>query len=65
MNWLDIHGVALRYQLRRGSGLTLVLLHEMGGSVESWRDVIERLPQSRAEERRGGEEGSTPWQQDS
>ncbi|MBK5002430.1 alpha/beta fold hydrolase [Pseudomonas sp. S31] len=46
MNWLDIHGVALRYQLRRGSGLTLVLLHEMGGSVESWRDVIERLPQS-------------------
>lgn len=46
MHWFEAHGVALRYQLRRGRGPTFVLLHEMGGAVDSWQDVISRLPPS-------------------
>ena len=42
MEWADINGVALRYELQ-GDGPVLVLLHEMGGTLESWDPVVRRL----------------------
>jgi 3-oxoadipate enol-lactonase len=45
-HWTEINGVTLRYRYRKGAGPTLVLLHELGGSLESWDDVIDLLPQN-------------------
>jgi 3-oxoadipate enol-lactonase len=44
MSWAEANGVALRYRLREGEGPVLVLLHEMGGCLESWDGVIAALP---------------------
>lgn len=44
MDWIEVNQTLLRYRLRQGSGPTLVLLHEMGGSIESWDEVIAQLP---------------------
>jgi 3-oxoadipate enol-lactonase len=38
MKWIEAHGGALRYDLE-GSGMTTVLIHEAGGSLESWDAV--------------------------
>jgi 3-oxoadipate enol-lactonase len=35
MNFIEANGVSLRYDVR-GSGSTVVLIHEMGGTMESW-----------------------------
>jgi 3-oxoadipate enol-lactonase len=43
-HWTEINGVTLRYRYRSGAGPTLVFLHELGGSLESWDDVIDLLP---------------------
>jgi 3-oxoadipate enol-lactonase len=43
-HWTEISGVTLRYRYRRGLGPTLVLLHELGGSLESWDDIVDLLP---------------------
>lgn len=41
--WIDLDGVSLRY-IHAGEGAcTFVLLHELGGSLESWLDVIPLL----------------------
>lgn len=42
--WLEVNGVVLRYHYRPGEGVTYVLLHEMGGSIESWHAVVQALP---------------------
>ena len=47
MDFIDINGVALRYELSGAGGRTLVLVHEMGGSLESWDDVVPRLSGTR------------------
>lgn len=44
MSWALSDGIALRYRLRDGDGPTIVLLHEMGGCLESWDGVIDALP---------------------
>src|SRR5690625_3789326 len=46
--WAQVNGVALRYDFRPGSGRVYVLLHEMGGTVESWDPVMPQLPQDAA-----------------
>ena len=43
MNWVEIAGISLRYDLSGAGENTLVLVHEMGGSLETWDDVIEPL----------------------
>ena len=43
MEWLEHDGIGLRYHLRPGGNVTLVLVHEMGGTLESWDDVVPRL----------------------
>ena len=42
VGWADVNGVALRYKLG-GEGPALVMLHEMGGTLESWDDVCPLL----------------------
>lgn len=39
MPWIDAHSVSLRYALSGEGPRLLVLLHEMGGCLESWDEV--------------------------
>ena len=41
-DWIEVNGVCLRFDLS-GAGPTVVLVHEMGGSLESWDGVLEGL----------------------
>jgi 3-oxoadipate enol-lactonase len=41
--WIEANGVQLRYDLQAGSPATIVLLHEMGGMLESWDAVVPLL----------------------
>ena len=47
MEFAEINGVGLRYALSGQGERTLVLVHEMGGSLESWDDVARRFSGSR------------------
>jgi 3-oxoadipate enol-lactonase len=40
MHFIELDGVALRYELSGTGDHTLVLVHEMGGSLESWDEVV-------------------------
>lgn len=40
----EVNGTSLRYDLRPGSGAPVVLIHEMGGALESWDEVVPHLP---------------------
>src|SRR5215831_13922867 len=46
MEFTEINGVGLRYALDGKGERTLVLVHEMGGSLESWEDAGGRFAQS-------------------
>jgi pimeloyl-ACP methyl ester carboxylesterase len=43
VRWIDLGEAALRYELAGASGPLLLLLHEMGGSLESWDRVLPLL----------------------
>jgi len=43
IDWLDVNGVSLRYALEGTGDQAIVLLHEMGGSLETWDKVVPRL----------------------
>jgi 3-oxoadipate enol-lactonase len=47
MDFIELDGVTLRYELSGKGDRTLVLVHEMGGSLESWDDVAPRFAESR------------------
>ena len=47
MAFIDINGAALRYDLSGAGDKTLVLVHEMGGTLESWDDVLPALSKGR------------------
>ncbi|MEO8318421.1 MAG: alpha/beta fold hydrolase [Bradyrhizobium sp.] len=47
MDFIETNGVGLRCELSGGGGHTLVLVHEMGGSLESWDDVAPRFAKTR------------------
>ena len=47
MDFIELDGVGLRYELSGKGDRTLVLVHEMGGSLESWDDVAPRFAESR------------------
>jgi 3-oxoadipate enol-lactonase len=47
MDFIELDGVTLRYELSGKGERTLVLVHEMGGSLESWDDVVPRFAGSR------------------
>lgn len=48
MDWIEIGGVGLRYDLTGVGDGTLVLVHEMGGTLESWDFVLPLLRGPRA-----------------
>lgn len=43
MQWAEVNGVSLRYEIGGESGRTVVLLHEMGGLLEAWDGVVPTL----------------------
>lgn len=47
MAFIEVNGAALRYDLTGTGDKTLVLVHEMGGTLESWDDVLPALSQGR------------------
>lgn len=47
MNYVETNGVGLRYELSGAGDRTLVLVHEMGGTLESWDDVVPHFTASR------------------
>ena len=49
MSWIEVEGASLRYRITGADagGTTLVLIHEAGGSIESWDAVLPLLPRSR------------------
>src|ERR1700735_3317815 len=47
MNFVELNDTALRYELSGQGDRTLVLVHEMGGSIESWDEVVPHFSGSR------------------
>ncbi|MGA2291065.1 alpha/beta fold hydrolase, partial [Bradyrhizobium sp.] len=47
MHFIELDRIALRYELSGKGDRTLVLVHEMGGSLESWDEVVPPLAKSR------------------
>ncbi len=43
MQWADLGAASIRYEYRPGPGPLLVLIHELGGSLENWDHVIQAL----------------------
>ena len=36
MEWMEVNGVALRYMVSGSGDKNLILVHELGGALESW-----------------------------
>jgi 3-oxoadipate enol-lactonase len=47
MEFVELNGAGLRYAVSGKGERTLVLVHEMGGSIESWDDIAPRFPETR------------------
>ncbi len=47
MDWIEVNGVVLRYDLQGEGANTLVLIHEMGGTIETWDAVLPELVKGR------------------
>jgi 3-oxoadipate enol-lactonase len=47
MNWIEVNGTALRYELSGDGPTTLVLIHEMGGTLDSWDQGLGALNNGR------------------
>lgn len=45
--WVEVNGTALRYEVTGKGPSTLVLVHEMGGTLDSWDHVLPALSASR------------------
>ncbi|HZM47612.1 MAG TPA: alpha/beta fold hydrolase [Burkholderiales bacterium] len=46
MKWIEVNGVGLRYELAGSGEETVVLVHEMGGSLESWDATLPAFQKS-------------------
>ena len=46
MEWAEIDGVVLRYELSGTGRVPLVLIHELGGSLEFWDPVLPAFQQA-------------------
>ena len=43
MSFIETNGVSLHYKLEGASGPTIILLHEIGGSLDSWDGIVPGL----------------------
>jgi 3-oxoadipate enol-lactonase len=41
--WIEANGISFHYKLEGDSGPVVVLLHELGGTLESWDGVVPRM----------------------
>src|SRR5690554_4034259 len=46
MAWMEVNDCAIRYEFRQGQGPVYVLMHEMGGTLESWTETLSHFPES-------------------
>jgi 3-oxoadipate enol-lactonase len=46
-HWVEVNGTALRYEVTGSGPTTLVLVHEMGGTLVSWDHVLPALSATR------------------
>lgn len=46
MDWIEANGASLRYELSGQGNKTLALIHELGGTLESWDLVLPTLRES-------------------
>jgi 3-oxoadipate enol-lactonase len=47
MNWIEVNGTSLRHELSGSGPTTLVLVHEMGGTLDSWDQTLPALNNGR------------------
>lgn len=47
MDWIEVNGTCLRYELSGTGDKVLVLVHEMGGTLDSWDQVMPMLSPGR------------------
>jgi len=47
MNFIEVNGTSLRYELSGSGPSTLVLIHEMGGTLDSWDQTLHSLNNGR------------------
>ncbi|MFL5283587.1 MAG: alpha/beta fold hydrolase [Rhodopila sp.] len=47
MNWVEVNGTSLRWEETGNGPTTLVLIHEMGGTLDSWDHLLGPLNNSR------------------
>lgn len=47
MDWIEVNGTSLRYELSGSGERVLVLVHEMGGTLDSWDQVMPLLSPGR------------------
>jgi 3-oxoadipate enol-lactonase len=47
MNWIEVNGTGLRHEVTGSGPTTLVLIHEMGGMLDSWDQVLPALNNGR------------------
>lgn len=45
MDFIEVNGTSLRYDVHGASGPILVMVHEMGGTIENWDLVVPRFAQ--------------------
>lgn len=45
MDWIEANGVSLRYELAGSGSETIVLVHELGGCLESWDETLPAFQQ--------------------
>jgi 3-oxoadipate enol-lactonase len=46
-NWTEVNGTSLRYDLSGSGPTTLVLVHEIGGTLDGWDQVLPALNNGR------------------
>jgi 3-oxoadipate enol-lactonase len=46
-HWIEVNGTALRYEFTGQGPATLVLVHEMGGTLDSWDHVLPAISDTR------------------
>ncbi|WP_454620339.1 alpha/beta fold hydrolase [Bradyrhizobium cenepequi] len=47
MNWIEVNGAGTRYALDGEGAIPLVLIHEMGGAMESWEPLLPEVAEGR------------------
>ncbi|MDX3969181.1 MAG: alpha/beta hydrolase [Bradyrhizobium sp.] len=47
MNWIEVNGAGTRYTIDGEGAVPLVLVHEMGGAMESWEPLLPEVAEGR------------------